>query len=57
MSNPTILPAIGPDGTCFDYLEYMDDETLDALSELLELRARGAGLPIFVLPRGPRTLQ
>ena len=55
MSNPTILATIGPDGTCFDYLEFMDDETLDALSELLDLRARRGGPPILVLPRGPQT--
>lgn len=56
MTNPTILPAIAPGVGCFDCLRAMDEETLDALSELMELKIPGTGIPVIVLPKEPHIL-
>jgi hypothetical protein len=56
MSETMIIPGINPEGGFFDYLESMDDATLDALSELLDHQAHRTGMPVLVLPREPLTL-
>jgi len=56
MPIPTTIPA-GISGTdLLDLLDRMDDDTLDALSELLDLEVSRTATPVVVLPREPHTL-